>query len=479
MKKRLIACVLALLCLSGCKDAASPEPESPSGPVLSYDVSSIIARNETLTGDFTATAKWAGDYCLSVYPDYDVVSTDFVEGFSSPDTFMAQGCNCGATTWDLTLSGEGGHKQVQVVHVDYDGTLTLCGIFEGESILASRPAVYTFVAADPRFASLCSDFPDINEGLFDNILSLNIQYVDTVCLLDENTLLAIEQLSYGFNGETPAVRLHFFSLPSKTELRRNDIEGWYYQGASVSDGVASLKFRKTPDYQAPTHEYLVGATGKGEMFQLPPPNVHKISDSVTVLSDDAGISVNNELMLPAEGADTDIRVPCYVCSVDDTRFIYYIGCWEWTDGIYLFDTETGESRELFSGDYYPLGVYGGQLFVMNDSGETRDLCGNVYALDLATLKSRPALEKRSGDTWKEVCAYAFSKDGKTLTSVITSYTEGQSQETLELYSLTTGKLISETPLDPRTGYSKNLYFFGDRPALLFHLYETDSDILMW
>ncbi|MBQ7623941.1 MAG: hypothetical protein IJS65_01530, partial [Clostridia bacterium] len=462
MKKRYLCFLLILLCLASC--GKKTPPADPFVPV-SYETEDIIERNETLVGTFTDTSRWAVDYCLNAHAEYDVVTCEYLSGFVSPDTFMAQGYSCGAATWSLALSS-GESVSVQVIYAEHEGTLTLCGVFENGKIMTSRPAVYTFVASDPRFASLCTDFPDITEGLFDNVLRLNVTNVEAAGMLDENTVLAVEVVSYGYE-QKPLTRLHFFSVSSKKELRREDISDLYYHDTVFSDGYASVLLRDKLDSPNASHEYRYGATGKGELAPLPDPTLYKLSDSVTVVSDDKGISVNGELKLPTRGKDADIDKPYFVCALDDHRFIYCNGAWEWTWGVSLYDTDTKESVELFGENYLPLGVYGEKLYLLSDE---REPCGNLWSLDLATLEKKQALQERSDTEGTDVGLFDISRDGKLL-SAIRSSEGGTRRETLETYSLSSGALLSQKPLDLRAGYSKKVTFLGGNPALLFHLFE--------
>ncbi len=471
MKKRCLSLLLVLLCLASCGEK-TPQPE-PFVPV-SYERADIIERNETLDGSFTDSSSWAVDYCLNAHAEYDVVTTEFADGFVSPDTFMTGGYSCGASTWILSLSS-GEAVTVQVVYVQLERTLTLCGVFEGEKIMSSRPAVYAFVASDPRFSSFCTDFPDVTDGLFDNVLRLNVLNIEAAGLLDENTLLAVEPVSYGYDKKPPLTRLHFFSVSSKKELRREDITDLYYQSTVFSDGYASVFLREKSAGDVPTHEYRIGATGAGEMTAASDPSVHKLSDTVTVISDEKGISVNGELCLPARGKDVDINLPYFVCAVDEHRFIYCSGAWEWTWGVSLYDTDTRENVELFGENIRPVGVYGKKLILY---AEDTELCDGLWSLDLETLEKKKELVTRSYVDGTDASRFAVSPDGRTLAAIRARDGEDR-QETLETYSLSSGSLLSQKPLDMRAGYSKGLYFLGQKPALCFHLYETDSDVLMW
>ncbi len=480
MRRALFLLLSFLLVLTACSqhtvsegthqnqdDAGDPDT------LLSYDRDSVIARNETMNGTFTDTSVWASDYCLNSYPEHDVVKCEFESGFVSPDTYMSGGGICGSVIWNVDLSS-GDTRKIQVIYVEYDGVLTLCGVFEGDSVMTSRPAVYTFVAADPRFASLCTYFPKISSTLFENVLSLNVQSIESILMPDSDTLLAVDILSYGYDGSEPAICLHFFSVSSKSELRRVEIKGYSYYDSSVSDGVVSILLRADLHVYKPTHEYRIGATGEGKLTELSDKSVYRLSPSVSVVSDESGISVNGETVLPVKGEYTEISLPVFFSALDGHRFIYYNGGWEWTWSVCIYDVETKTSTELFGEGYIPIACVGSKLYTVYDR---YDICGNLWETDLETFDSRQVLDKRTDDADTEISDFKISPDGKTVTAIrIDNQTH---EETLEIYSTETGKLTVKKPLDLRSGYCKNIYFLGIEPALLFHRYDTDSDVLLW
>ena len=468
MKKLLIFALIILL-FCACAESGETEALSP----ISYDVGEIIARNESIEGSFTETDLWASDYCLSVFPDCDVLSCEYLSGFVSPDSFMQSPLRCGSALWNVALSDESTHT-VQIIYVENDNSCTLCGVFEGDAILNSRPAVYSFVRTDARFSALCNDFPSISDGLFEHKLPLEITDCADTVLLDENTLLAVEIVSYGFDGRKPSMCLHFYSVATGDEIRRETLSDKTYLDCEQGDGVAVITFVEGTDFDSQKYEYRIGATG--EPLVLPKEEDSQVAEAngTPIYSDEDGIRLGTELILPATGTDTDIRLPKYICTAQDGRIIYSVGGWEWTWNLSAYDINTKTSSVLCENET-PLGVFGNKLFLLPDGNW--EVCGGLHSLDLRTLSEKTAVPARTDlSEGANPGIFSISPDGTLVSVVRTLQNEDQR---LEIYSLNSGKLLSETPLDGRVGYVKHISHIGASPAVVFHLYESDSDILLW
>ena len=158
--------------------------------------------------------------------------------------------------------------------------------------------------------------------------------------------------------------------------------------------------------------------------------------------------------------------------IDENRFVFYDGGWEWVWGVGVYDLRT--KTVVYHGENRPetkeLGLY--------YQDESTLWLGDLWqsdtfqVVDLSDYSVRPlTLERPEGYSVWDAC---FSKDGSRI-AALCSEGGGGNDNALGLWDSRDGALAASYPIEGRAGYVQDIGFEGNRPTLRFHHYANDTE----
>ena len=158
--------------------------------------------------------------------------------------------------------------------------------------------------------------------------------------------------------------------------------------------------------------------------------------------------------------------------IDENRFVFYDGGWEWVWGIGVYDLST--KSVVYHSENNPetkdLGLY--------YQDESTLWLGDLWqsdtfqVVDLSDYSVRPlTLERPEGYSVWDAC---FSKDGSRI-AALCSEGGGGNDNALGLWDSRDGALAASYPIEVRAGYQQGIGFEGNRPWLRFYHYADDTE----
>ena len=176
-----------------------------------------------------------------------------------------------------------------------------------------------------------------------------------------------------------------------------------------------------------------------------------------------------------EADELELRIPRlygYYGRIDENRFVFYDGGWEWVCGVGVYDLST--KSVVYHSENNPAAVWFGLYYQDESTLWLGDLWqpDSFQVVDLGDYSVRPlTLERPEGYSVWDAC---FSKDGSRIAALCSDYVTGDGLA-LGLWDSRDGALAASYPIEGRAGYVQDIGFEGNRPVLRFYHYADDTE----
>jgi len=211
-----------------------------------------------------------------------------------------------------------------------------------------------------------------------------------------------------------------------------------------------------------TEELLIQGVSAQAFFNHTPEERGQYIPSKEELPDAKGDTDDAYLVYDPEDHLTSIRDFSYITPLDEHRFAYGIGAWEWEAGFGVYDLRTRTDHRITSDGYF-LGVAGGFIF-----GSDLKADANTYETFALPESLHPVLEYVYAIE-NDYLTHSISPDGKLLALTgryfYPDYTA--MEHTVTIIGMETGEIVKIYDIENPFAEASSIAFYDNTHVMLF------------
>lgn len=483
MKRLLVYVLILLTLLSGCtvhnrpdkpKLDNVPEEEHKTEPVTPAENNSgpfsrteIIRRNEHSDGYFLETKRWAADYAKYRWPNSEY-AIEFVSGFEAPSAIFSDFLSGGSALWSVTVSQPSAKKITETVQTLYfldGGQIFLSGLLAGDSVIKSRPDVYSYLRLDTRYAARMCETPVITppEGLaviHDLTQTIGAEGAGAKVLGDDAVLVT----DLEWYKESGDYSLKILDLKTWKVLHEQTVKNTAgtWELTDLSDGVITYTHRngdiKNQVITASRSGIEVGSGDRNQESRWPMGEnryVESADNSLYEINVNPSAAENTKrVLLQGVKADNDSSASFrFRKALSADRFVYDYYGYEWFIRSGIYDLSTGSDFVITVPVKSDSGVRQAptrMLYVDTETAVTAVEDYGDYNFAVTDLKTGNMRVLQIGYENADTCASQAVANKKTIL-LMREPSEKKPEYTFELFNLKGEKLWSWTLLGSVTG----------------------------